>query len=164
MAQVIVAIQMVLEEKFIYKHDVHPLRAVGTEGRWQRGEGAGWGGPIPGARWRRGKQLWCPVGRSGLLTPSREPAAELPCRSHWETQRAASCIAASEAGTRLWGLKRLWGAPKVSLSTENMGSGVCAQTARANWQLAGGEQGSLCWAPTTPVTVNGAGGAWKSCL
>ncbi|XP_074845163.1 solute carrier family 35 member F6 [Carettochelys insculpta] len=32
MAQVIVAIQMVLEEKFIYKHDVHPLRAVGTEG------------------------------------------------------------------------------------------------------------------------------------
>ncbi|NXD12188.1 S35F6 protein, partial [Nothocercus nigrocapillus] len=32
MAQVIVAIQMVLEEKFVYKHDVHPLRAVGTEG------------------------------------------------------------------------------------------------------------------------------------
>ena len=31
MAQVIVAIQMVLEEKFVYKHDVHPLRAVGTE-------------------------------------------------------------------------------------------------------------------------------------
>ncbi|NWZ29763.1 S35F6 protein, partial [Asarcornis scutulata] len=33
MAQVIVAIQMVLEEKFVYKHDVHPLQAVGTEGR-----------------------------------------------------------------------------------------------------------------------------------
>ncbi|XP_075782081.1 solute carrier family 35 member F6 [Pelodiscus sinensis] len=32
MAQVIVAIQMVLEEKFVFKHDVHPLRAVGTEG------------------------------------------------------------------------------------------------------------------------------------
>ncbi|XP_019713451.1 solute carrier family 35 member F6 [Hippocampus comes] len=32
MAQVIVAVQMVLEEKFVYKHDVHPLRAVGTEG------------------------------------------------------------------------------------------------------------------------------------
>ncbi|KAM6323552.1 LOW QUALITY PROTEIN: solute carrier family 35 member F6 [Aegotheles albertisi] len=32
MAQVVVAIQMVLEEKFVYKHDVHPLRAVGTEG------------------------------------------------------------------------------------------------------------------------------------
>lgn len=32
MAQVIVAVQMVLEEKFVYKHDVHPLKAVGTEG------------------------------------------------------------------------------------------------------------------------------------
>lgn len=32
MAQVIVATQMVLEEKFVSKHDVHPLRAVGTEG------------------------------------------------------------------------------------------------------------------------------------
>ncbi|XP_075940526.1 solute carrier family 35 member F6 [Anarhichas minor] len=32
MAQVIVAVQMVLEEKFVYKHDVHPLRAVGIEG------------------------------------------------------------------------------------------------------------------------------------
>ncbi|XP_008274995.1 solute carrier family 35 member F6 [Stegastes partitus] len=32
MAQVIVSVQMVLEEKFVYKHDVHPLRAVGTEG------------------------------------------------------------------------------------------------------------------------------------
>ncbi|XP_077367443.1 solute carrier family 35 member F6 [Festucalex cinctus] len=32
MAQVVVAVQMVLEEKFVYKHDVHPLRAVGTEG------------------------------------------------------------------------------------------------------------------------------------
>ncbi|XP_061481867.1 solute carrier family 35 member F6 [Rhineura floridana] len=32
MAQVIVAIQMVLEEKFVYKHNVHPLQAVGTEG------------------------------------------------------------------------------------------------------------------------------------
>ncbi|KAM9355307.1 solute carrier family 35 member F6-like isoform 2-T2 [Pholidichthys leucotaenia] len=32
MAQIIVAVQMVLEEKFIYTHDVHPLRAVGTEG------------------------------------------------------------------------------------------------------------------------------------
>ncbi|KAF1458937.1 Solute carrier family 35 member F6, partial [Spheniscus demersus] len=31
MAQVIVAIQMVLEEKFVYKHDVHPLRAVGFQ-------------------------------------------------------------------------------------------------------------------------------------
>lgn len=32
LAQIIVAVQMVLEEKFVYKHDVHPLRAVGTEG------------------------------------------------------------------------------------------------------------------------------------
>ncbi|KAI3363691.1 hypothetical protein L3Q82_001315 [Scortum barcoo] len=32
MAQIIVAVQMVLEEKFVYKHDVHPLRAVGIEG------------------------------------------------------------------------------------------------------------------------------------
>lgn len=39
MAQVIVAIQMVLEEKFVYKHDVHPLQAVGTEG--MPGKGAG---------------------------------------------------------------------------------------------------------------------------
>nr|KAF6308453.1 solute carrier family 35 member F6 [Myotis myotis] len=31
MAQIIVSIQMVLEEKFVYKHNVHPLRAVGTE-------------------------------------------------------------------------------------------------------------------------------------
>ncbi|XP_051880898.1 solute carrier family 35 member F6 [Pristis pectinata] len=31
-AQIIVAIQVVLEEKLIYKHDVHPLQAVGTEG------------------------------------------------------------------------------------------------------------------------------------
>ncbi|XP_020483636.2 solute carrier family 35 member F6 [Labrus bergylta] len=32
LAQVIVSVQMVLEEKFVYKHDVHPLKAVGTEG------------------------------------------------------------------------------------------------------------------------------------
>lgn len=32
MAQIIVSVQMVLEEKFVYKHDIHPLRAVGTEG------------------------------------------------------------------------------------------------------------------------------------
>ncbi|KAJ8391533.1 hypothetical protein AAFF_G00088550 [Aldrovandia affinis] len=32
MAQIIAAVQMVLEEKFVYKHDVHPLRAVGNEG------------------------------------------------------------------------------------------------------------------------------------
>ncbi|XP_076128793.1 solute carrier family 35 member F6 [Alosa pseudoharengus] len=32
MAQIIVAVQMVLEEKFVYKHNVHPLKAVGTEG------------------------------------------------------------------------------------------------------------------------------------
>ncbi|XP_076021496.1 solute carrier family 35 member F6 [Genypterus blacodes] len=32
MAQIIAAVQMVLEEKFVYKYDVHPLRAVGTEG------------------------------------------------------------------------------------------------------------------------------------
>lgn len=32
MAQIIVAIQMVLEEKFVYKHNIHPLRAVGIEG------------------------------------------------------------------------------------------------------------------------------------
>ncbi|NWV28753.1 S35F6 protein, partial [Origma solitaria] len=32
LAQVIVSIQMVLEEKFIFSHDVHPLQAVGTEG------------------------------------------------------------------------------------------------------------------------------------
>lgn len=43
MAQVIVAIQMVLEEKFVYKHNVHPLRAVGTEGVCARGLGAGTG-------------------------------------------------------------------------------------------------------------------------
>lgn len=41
MAQVIVAIQMVLEEKFVYKHDVHPLRAVGTEGLLLYGAGLG---------------------------------------------------------------------------------------------------------------------------
>lgn len=35
MAQIIGAVQMVLEEKFVYKHDVHPLRAVGTEGTAQ---------------------------------------------------------------------------------------------------------------------------------
>lgn len=34
LAQIIVAVQMVLEEKFVYKHDVHPLRAVGTEGMY----------------------------------------------------------------------------------------------------------------------------------
>lgn len=33
MAQIIVAVQMVLEEKFVYKHNVHPLKAVGTEGK-----------------------------------------------------------------------------------------------------------------------------------
>ncbi|XP_059973544.1 solute carrier family 35 member F6 isoform X2 [Mesoplodon densirostris] len=32
MAQIVISIQMVLEEKFVYKHNVHPLRAVGTEG------------------------------------------------------------------------------------------------------------------------------------
>ncbi|XP_068136219.1 solute carrier family 35 member F6 [Hyperolius riggenbachi] len=32
MAQIIASIQMVLEEKFVYKYNVHPLRAVGTEG------------------------------------------------------------------------------------------------------------------------------------
>ncbi|KAM9840415.1 solute carrier family 35 member F6 [Aulostomus maculatus] len=32
MAQVIVSVQVVLEEKLVYRHDVHPLRAVGTEG------------------------------------------------------------------------------------------------------------------------------------
>ncbi|XP_066533452.1 solute carrier family 35 member F6 [Hoplias malabaricus] len=32
MAQIIVSVQMVLEEKFVYKHNVHPLKAVGTEG------------------------------------------------------------------------------------------------------------------------------------
>lgn len=32
MAQIIVSVQMVLEEKFVFKHNVHPLRAVGTEG------------------------------------------------------------------------------------------------------------------------------------
>lgn len=33
MAQIIVSVQMVLEEKFVYKHNVHPLKAVGTEGK-----------------------------------------------------------------------------------------------------------------------------------
>ena len=37
MAQVIIAIQMVLEEKFVYKHNVHPLQAVGTEGMGPEG-------------------------------------------------------------------------------------------------------------------------------
>ncbi|XP_070705552.1 solute carrier family 35 member F6 [Pempheris klunzingeri] len=32
MAQIIVSVQMVLEEKLVYTHNVHPLRAVGTEG------------------------------------------------------------------------------------------------------------------------------------
>ncbi|XP_018425361.1 PREDICTED: solute carrier family 35 member F6 [Nanorana parkeri] len=32
MAQIVASIQMVLEEKYVYKHNVHPLRAVGTEG------------------------------------------------------------------------------------------------------------------------------------
>ncbi|XP_030638281.1 solute carrier family 35 member F6 [Chanos chanos] len=32
MAQIIVSVQMVLEEKFVYRHNVHPLKAVGTEG------------------------------------------------------------------------------------------------------------------------------------
>lgn len=41
MAQVIVATQMVLEEKFVSKHDVHPLRAVGTEGFMGHGEKGG---------------------------------------------------------------------------------------------------------------------------
>lgn len=49
MAQIIVSIQMVLEEKFVYKHNVHPLRAVGTEGEWAQGLGEGAG---QGARWR----------------------------------------------------------------------------------------------------------------
>lgn len=35
MAQIIISIQMVLEEKFVYKHNVHPLRAVGTEGMYE---------------------------------------------------------------------------------------------------------------------------------
>lgn len=56
MAQIIVAIQMVLEEKFVYKHNVHPLRAVGTEGVCgHRGlEGVGWKGAWgaePGFTW-----------------------------------------------------------------------------------------------------------------
>ena len=37
MAQIIVSIQMVLEEKFVYKHNVHPLRAVGTAGACEHG-------------------------------------------------------------------------------------------------------------------------------
>ena len=37
MAQIIVSIQMVLEEKFVYKHNVHPLWAVGTEGVCEHG-------------------------------------------------------------------------------------------------------------------------------
>lgn len=32
MAQIIVAIQMVTEEKFIFKYDIPPLLAVGLEG------------------------------------------------------------------------------------------------------------------------------------
>lgn len=32
MAQIIVSVQMVVEEKLVYRHDVHPLKAVGTEG------------------------------------------------------------------------------------------------------------------------------------
>ncbi|KAE8286637.1 Solute carrier family 35 member F6 ANT2-binding protein [Larimichthys crocea] len=32
MAQIIVSVQMVLEEKFVYRHNIHPLKAVGTEG------------------------------------------------------------------------------------------------------------------------------------
>lgn len=38
MAQIIVAIQMVLEEKFVYRHNVHPLRAVGIEGACVRAQ------------------------------------------------------------------------------------------------------------------------------
>lgn len=55
MAQIIISIQMVLEEKFVYKHNVHPLRAVGTEGVCERrgwDEGAGWGDTLEGSTWR----------------------------------------------------------------------------------------------------------------
>lgn len=70
MAQVIVAIQMVLEEKFVYKHDVHPLRAVGTEGllryrrrgggEAERSRGAGSRKPSlgRGRRRQKGVLLW----------------------------------------------------------------------------------------------------------
>lgn len=64
MAQVIVAIQMVLEEKFVYKHDVHPLRAVGTEGLLLCGAGLrtflGRGFAQRAAVWR---ELLCVGGR-----------------------------------------------------------------------------------------------------
>ena len=40
MAQIIIAIQMVLEEKFVYKHNIHPLQAVGIEGACGHGPGA----------------------------------------------------------------------------------------------------------------------------
>lgn len=60
MAQIIISVQMVLEEKFVFKHNVHPLRAVGTEGKC-RGTGAGravYGRNAPGAQargWDPGK-------------------------------------------------------------------------------------------------------------
>lgn len=46
MAQIIVSVQMVLEEKFVYKHDVHPLRAVGTEGAAAVSYGYSWGSGV----------------------------------------------------------------------------------------------------------------------
>ncbi|KAH0622942.1 hypothetical protein JD844_025883 [Phrynosoma platyrhinos] len=65
MAQVIVAIQMVLEEKFVYKHDVHPLRAVGTEASIHPPEAA-MEGPDPG----EGSSFW---GSQDRPKPPREP-------------------------------------------------------------------------------------------
>lgn len=60
MAQIIVAIQMVLEEKFVYKHNVHPLRAVGIEGACghRPGSNSWWAGMLgqhENGAWGRGK-------------------------------------------------------------------------------------------------------------
>lgn len=62
MAQIIIAIQMVLEEKFVYKHNIHPLQAVGIEGAC---------GHRPGSSgWREGSTgAVCAVThKSGLVT------------------------------------------------------------------------------------------------
>lgn len=65
MAQIIIAIQMVLEEKFVYKHNIHPLQAVGIEGTCGHGPGS--------SSWREGStgaacavkliKVGCRVGR-----------------------------------------------------------------------------------------------------
>uniref|UniRef100_A0A670I044 Solute carrier family 35 member F6 n=1 Tax=Podarcis muralis TaxID=64176 RepID=A0A670I044_PODMU len=77
MAQVIVAIQMVLEQKFVYKHNVHPLQAVGTEGFFGFLILSLLLVPmyfIPGGQFRE-RAAPRPGGRPGRLLPDRPGAA-----------------------------------------------------------------------------------------